>query len=136
MEAKPNQEQHAKANAEVGPWPNYYLGAVPNGALQGPPTQCLREERTKTTFQAGVATPHRGQTVSLSLLDRTTVTRHRCTRTKDEAAVAAMQGASEAEPLPLLVGRPAMPHHGAAVAAEERAPSEETQLILPLRSSW
>ena len=124
MEAKADQEQHVKANAEVGPWPNYYLGAVPNGALQGPPTQYLLEERTKTTFQAGVATPHRAQTVSLSLLDRATVTRHRCARTKNETAVAAMQGASEAESLPLLVGGPAMPHHGAAVAAEERATSQ------------
>ena len=117
MQAKPKEERHAKANAEVGPRPNYDLGAVPNGA----PPQCLREERTKTTFQAGVATPHRAQTVSLSLLDRATVTRHRCARTKDEAAVAAMQWDSEAEPVPLLVGKPAMPHHEAAVAAMKRA---------------
>ena len=123
MEAKPKQEPHAKANAEVGPWPNYDLGAVPNGA----PPQCLREEKTKTTVQAGVATPHRAQTVSLYLRDRATVTRHRCARTKDEAAVAAMQGASEAEPLPLLVGRPVMPHHEAAMAAKERATSEQTR---------
>ena len=134
MEAKADQEQHAKANAEVGPRPNYYLGAVPNGALHGPPTQCLREERAKTTFQAGVATPHRAQTVSLSVIDRAAVTRHRCTRAKDEAAVAAMQGASEAEPVPLLVGKPAMPNHEAAVAAMKRATPGQGRSILPLRT--
>ena len=131
MQAKPKEEPHAKADAEVGPRPNYDMGAVPNGA----PPQCLREESAKSTCEAGAATPHRPQNVSFSLVDRATVTRHRCARTKNETAVAAMQGASEAEPLPLLVGKPEMPHHEAAVAAMERATSEQTRWNLPLRTS-
>ena len=32
MQAKPKEERHATANAELGPRPNYDMGAVANGA--------------------------------------------------------------------------------------------------------
>ena len=98
---------HAAAHAEVGALPIYDLGALPSSALQGPATQAHREEMAKTVF--------------LSLIGFAARTTRRSTRTQDHAAVAAMQGASEAEPVPLLVGESAMPHHKAAVGAMQGA---------------
>ena len=105
-----HDQKHAESDAELGPLPNYDLGAVPNGALQGPPTQ------------------------SLPLIEFAAMTRHSCLRAKDEAAVAAMQGASEAEPVPLLVGTPAVRHHEAAVAAMTRATPGQGRSIVQSRT--
>ena len=47
-----------KAAAEVTPWPNEDLAAVPNGAIQGPPSRThleergVREEGARTTLEA------------------------------------------------------------------------------------
>ena len=132
-----------EANAEVTSLPNDDLGAVPNGALQGPPTRThpeergrrdgrvtgVREEGARTTIEAGVATPYRATPLPLPLRRPAAVTKHTSAVANHEAAVAAMQGASDADPLPLLVGEPAMPHHEAAVAAMKGATPGQTRSI-------
>ena len=80
-----------KAAAEVTPWPNEDLPAVPNGAIQGPPSRThleergVREEGARTTLEAGVATPYRADLFPFPLL----ISEHH-----HEVAVATMQGAT------------------------------------------
>ena len=122
-----------KAAAEVTPWPNEDLAAVPNGAIQGPPSRThleergrrdgrvtgVREEGARATIEAGVATPYRADSLPLPLRRPAAVTKHTFAVANHEAAVAAMQGASVAIPLPLLLlGEPALE---AAVAAMKGA---------------
>ena len=149
MEKVADQEEELPPReAEVSSLPNDDLGAVPNGALQGPPTRAHREERgrrdgrvtrvreegARTTIEAGVATPHRADSLPLPLRRPVAVTKHTSAVANHEAAVAAMQGASDAEPLLLLVGEPAMPHHEAAVAAMKGAIPRQSLSIWPLRT--
>ena len=86
-----------KAAAEVTPLPNEDLAAVPNGAIQGPPSRThleergVREEGTRTTLEAGVAPPYRADPLPLPLRRPAAVTKHTFAGTNHEAAVAAMQ---------------------------------------------
>ena len=100
-----------EANADVTPLTNDDLGAVPKtnvGALQGPPTRthpeergrprCLRvtgvrEKGARATIEARVATPHRQDSLPLPLLLLGDPA-----RTRLEAAVAAMRGATPGRP--------------------------------------
>ena len=114
-----------EASAEVTSLPNDDLGAVPKtnvDALQGPPIRThpeererrdgrvtgVREEGARATIEAGVATPYRADPLPLPLRRPAAVTKHTFAVANHEAAVAAMQGASVAIPLPLLLlGEPA-----------------------------
>ena len=124
------------AKSDVTPLTNDDLGAVPKttvGALQGPPTRthpeergsprCLRvtgvrEKGARATIEARVATPHCQKSLPLPLL----LLLGDPTRTRREAAVAAMKRASVAIPLPLLLlSDPARTRLEAAVAAMKGA---------------
>ena len=122
-----------KAAAEVTPLPNEDLAAVPNGAIQGPPSRThleergrrdgrvtgVREEGARTTLEAGVATPYRADPLSLPLRRRlAAVPKHTSATVNHEAAVAAMQGAGVPDPLPLLISEH---HHEVAVATMQGA---------------
>ena len=70
-----------KAAAEVTPLPNEDLAAVPNGAIQGPPSRThleergrrdgrvtgVREEGARTTLEARIATSYRADSLPLPL---------------------------------------------------------------------
>ena len=119
-----------KAAAEVTPLPNEDLAAVPNGAIQGPPSRThleergVREEGARTTLEAGVATPYRADPLSLPLRRRlAAVPKHTSATVNQEAAVAAMQGAGVPDPLPLLISEH---HHEVAVATMQGARPGQT----------
>ena len=118
-----------KAAAEVTPWPNEDLAAVPNGAIQGPPSRThleergVREEGARTTLEAGIATPYRADPLPLPLRRLAAVPKHTSAIVKHEAAVAAMQGAGVPDPLPLLISEH---HHEVAVATMQGATPGQT----------
>ena len=126
-----------KAAAEVTPLPNEDLAAVPNGAIQGPPSRThleergrrdgrvtgVREEGARTTLEAGVATPYRADPLPLPLRRLAAVPKHTSATVKHEAAVAAMQGAGVPDPLPLLISEH---HHEVAVATMQGARKGKT----------
>ena len=105
-----------KAAAEVTPLPNEDLPAVPNGAIQGPPSRThleergVREEGARTTLEAGIATPYRADPLPLPLRRLAAVPKHTSATVNHEAAVAAMQGASVASPLSLPLRDTAVTH--------------------------
>ena len=129
-----------EAKSDVTPLTNDDLGAVPKtnvGALQGPPTRthpeergrprCLRvtgvrEKGARATIEAGVATPYRADSLPLPLRRPAAVTKHTFAGANHEAAVAAMQEASVADPLPLLLGEPAVTHEVAVAAMKGATP--------------
>ena len=118
-----------KAAAEVTPLPNEDLAAVPNGAIQGPPSRThleergVREEGARTTLEAGVATPYRADPLPLPLRRLAAVPKHTSGIMNHEAAVAAMQGAGVPDPLPLLISEH---HHEVAVATMQGARKGKT----------
>ena len=118
-----------KAAAEVTPLPNEDLAAVPNGAIQGPPSRThleergVREEGARTTLEAGVATPYRADPLPLPLRRLAAVPKHTSATVNHEAAVAAMQGAGVPDPLPLLISEH---HHEVAVATMQGATQGQT----------
>ena len=118
-----------KAAAEVTPLPNEDLPAVPNGAIQGPPSRThleergVREEGARTTLEAGVATPYRADPLPLPLRRLAAVPKHTSATVNHEAAVAAMQGAGVPDPLPLLISEH---HHEVAVATMQGATPGQT----------
>ena len=127
-----------KAAAEVTPLPNEDLPAVPNGAIQGPPSRThleergrrdgrvtgVREEGARTTLEAGVTTPYRANPIPLLLRGFAAALTNRTSAiAKHPAAVAAMQGAGGPDPLPLLISEH---HHEVAVATMQGATPGQT----------
>ena len=126
-----------KAAAEVTPLPNEDLAAVPNGAIQGPPSRThleergrrdgrvtgVREEGARTTLEAWIATPYRADPLPLPLRRLAAVPKHTSGIMNHEAAVAAMQGAGVPDPLPLLISEH---HHEVAVATMQGATPGQT----------
>ena len=117
--------------------PNDDLGAVPNGALQGPPTRThpeergrrdgrvtgVREEGARTTLEARIANSYRAESLPLPLRRLAAVPKHTSGIMNHEAAVAAMQGAGVPDPLPLLISEH---HHEVAVATMQGARPGQT----------
>ena len=118
-----------KAAAEVTPLPNEDLAAVPNGAIQGPPSRThleergVREEGARTTLEARIATSYRADSLPLPLRRLAAVPKHTSGIMNHEAAVAAMQGAGVPDPLPLLISEH---HHEVAVATMQGARKGKT----------
>ena len=118
-----------KAAAEVTPLPNEDLAAVPNGAIQGPPSRThleergVREEGARTTLEARIATSYRADSLPLPLRRLAAVPKHTSGIMNHEAAVAAMQGAGVPDPLPLLISEH---HHEVAVATMQGARPGQT----------
>ena len=118
-----------KAAAEVTPLPNEDLAAVPNGAIQGPPSRThleergVREEGARTTLEAGVAPPYRADPLPLPLRRLAAVPKHTSGIMNHEAEVAAMQGVGVPDPLPLLISEH---HHEVAVATMQGARKGKT----------
>ena len=118
-----------KAAAEVTPLPNEDLAAVPNGAIQGPPSRThleergVREEGARTTLEAWIATPYRADPLPLPLRRLAAVPKHTSATVNHEAAVAATHGVGVPDPLPLLISEH---HHEVAVATMQGARPGQT----------
>ena len=85
------------------------------------------------TQAQGPRSEHQSQAPLLLPMREAAIQKHEAAVAHPDAAVAAMQGASEAEPVP-FVGKPSMPHHEAAVAAMERSTRGQGRSLLPLRT--
>ena len=115
--------------------------AVPDGALKGPPTCFHLEERgrrdtgvteegARTTTEAGVANPYRADSLALPLR-RPAVPTHTPAVANHEAEVAAMQGASIPDPLPIFLNEH---HHQVAVATLQGGTARHPPSISPWRT--
>ena len=113
--------------------------AVPNGALQRPPSWTHLEERgrrkrraiglreggTRATIEAGVAHPYRADTSPL--------TRRSLAAVRQHTPAAAIQRASLSDPLPILLSQH---YHQAAVAATVQRGTPRNAPSMPSLHTW